>query len=181
MILRADMLAEIMRARFSIAVGGAHGKTTTSSMIAVVLDARGPRSRRRSSAARVPAFGSNARVGQSEYLVAEADESDRSFLRLMASMTVVTNIDYEHLERYDGFADLTEAFVAFASKAPFYGAAVLCADDEHVRAHGAARDFADRDLRHRPGRRDTSACRTCSSTVAGGHSRDRRHRRAAGS
>jgi UDP-N-acetylmuramate--alanine ligase len=73
-------------------------------------------------------------VGTSEYLVAEADESDRSFLRLMASMTVVTNIDYEHLDRYDGFTDLTDAFVAFASKAPFYGAAVLCIDDEHVRA-----------------------------------------------
>jgi UDP-N-acetylmuramate--alanine ligase len=131
-ILRADMLAEIMRARFSIAVGGAHGKTTTSSMIAVMLAHAGldPTA---IIGARVPAFGSNARVGKSEYLVAEADESDRSFLRLMASMTVVTNIDYEHLERYDGFADLTEAFVAFASQAPFYGAAVLCTDDEHVR------------------------------------------------
>ncbi len=132
-ILRADMLAEIMRARFSIAVGGAHGKTTTASMIAVVLAHAGldPTA---IIGARVPAFGSNARVGASEYLVAEADESDRSFLRLMASMTVVTNIDYEHLERYEGFADLTDAFVAFASKAPFYGAAVLCMDDEHIRA-----------------------------------------------
>ena len=132
-ILRADMLAEIMRARFSIAVGGAHGKTTTSSMIAVMLAHAGfdPTA---IIGARVPAFGSNARVGKSDYLVAEADESDRSFLRLMASMTVVTNIDNEHLERYDGFADLMEAFVAFASKAPFYGAAVLCADDAHVRA-----------------------------------------------
>ena len=132
-ILRADMLAEIMRERFSIAVGGAHGKTTTSSMIAVMLTHAGfdPTA---IIGARVPAFGSNARVGKSDYLVAEADESDRSFLRLMASMTVVTNIDNEHLERYDGFADLMEAFVAFASKAPFYGAAVLCADDAHVRA-----------------------------------------------
>jgi UDP-N-acetylmuramate--alanine ligase len=132
-ILRADMLAEIMRARFSIAVSGAHGKTTTSSMIAVMLAHAGldPTA---IIGARVPAFRSNARVGKSEYLVAEADESDRSFLRLMASMTVVTNIDYEHLDRYDGLADLTEAFIAFASKAPFYGSAVLCTDDEHVRA-----------------------------------------------
>jgi UDP-N-acetylmuramate--alanine ligase len=132
-ILRADMLAEIMRARFSIAVGGAHGKTTTSAMIAVMLVHAGldPTA---IIGAHVPAFGSNARIGTSEYLVAEADESDRSFLRLMASMTVVTNIDHEHLDRYQGFRDLTDAFVAFASKAPFYGAAVLCMDDEHVRA-----------------------------------------------
>jgi UDP-N-acetylmuramate--alanine ligase len=132
-IFRADMLAEIMRVRFSIAVGGAHGKTTTSSMIAVMLAHAGldPTA---IIGARVPAFGSNARIGTSEYLVAEADESDRSFLRLMASMTVVTNIDHEHLDRYHGFADLTEAFTSFASKVPFYGAAVLCADDEHVRA-----------------------------------------------
>jgi UDP-N-acetylmuramate--alanine ligase len=132
-ILRADMLAEIMRARFSIAVGGAHGKTTTSSMIAVMLAHAGldPTA---IIGARVPAFDSNARVGKSEYLVAEADESDRSFLRLVPSMTVVTNIDHEHLDRYEGFADLTEAFVAFAGKVPFYGAAVLCTDDPHVRA-----------------------------------------------
>ena len=133
MILRADMLAEIMRARFSIAVGGAHGKTTTSSMIAVMLVHAGldPTA---IIGAHVPAFGSNARLGTSEYLVAEADESDRLFLRLMASMTVVTNIDHEHLDRYNGFADLADAFVTFANKAPFYGAAVLCTDDEHVRA-----------------------------------------------
>jgi UDP-N-acetylmuramate--alanine ligase len=132
-ILRADMLAEIMRARFSIAVGGAHGKTTTSSMIAVMLVHAGldPTAL---IGAHVPVFGSNARLGTSEYLVAEADESDRSFLRLMASMTVVTNIDHEHLDRYEGFEDLTDAFVSFANKAPFYGAAVLCTDDEHVRA-----------------------------------------------
>ena len=156
-ILRADMLAEIMRARFSIAVGGAHGKTTTSSMIAVMLVHAGldPTA---IIGAHVPAFGSNARIGTSEYLVAEADESDRSFLRLMASMTVVTNIDNEHLDRYEGFADLTDAFVSFASKAPFYGAAVLCTDDEHVRAmvprvtspvvtYGVDRDDADLGVR----------------------------------
>jgi UDP-N-acetylmuramate--alanine ligase len=132
-ILRADMLAEIMRPRFSIAVGGAHGKTTTSAMIAVMLVHAGldPTA---IIGAHVPALGSNARLGTSEYLVAEADESDRSFLRLMASMTVVTNIDREHLDRYNGFADLADAFVTFASKAPFYGAAVLCTDDERVRA-----------------------------------------------
>ena len=132
-ILRAEMLAEIMRPRFAIAVAGAHGKTTTSSMIAAMLAHAGfdPTA---IIGARVPAFDSNARVGRSEYLVAEADESDRSFLKLMACMTVVTNIDYEHLERYAGFADLTDAFVAFASKPPFYGASVLCIDDDHVRA-----------------------------------------------
>ena len=105
-ILRGEMLAEIMRPRFGIAVAGAHGKTTTSSMIAVMLAHAGldPTA---IIGARVPAFDSNARVGRGEYLVAEADESDRSFLKLMACMTVVTNIDYEHLERYAGFDDLT--------------------------------------------------------------------------
>ena len=164
-ILRADMLAEIMRARFSIAVGGAHGKTTTSSMIAVMLVHAGldPTA---IIGAHVPAFGSNARLGTSEYLVAEADESDRSFLRLMASMTVVTNIDHEHLDRYNGFADLTDAFVAFANKAPFYGAAVLCTDDEHVRAmvprspHRSSRTAWIGKMR-------TSACATCSCRLGG--------------
>lgn len=132
-VLRADMVAEIMRARFSIAVAGAHGKTTTTSMIALMLERAGldPTAL---IGGRLPAFGSNARVGRSEYLVVEADESDRTFLRLMPAMTVVTNIDHEHLESYGGFEDLAEAFVAFASKAPFYGAAVLCVDDPHVRA-----------------------------------------------
>jgi len=131
-ILRGEMLAEITRPRFGIAVAGAHGKTTTSSMIAVMLAHAGldPTA---IIGARVPAFDSNARFGHGAYLVAEADESDRSFLKLMACMTVVTNIDYEHLERYAGFDDLTDAFVAFASKPPFYGASVLCIDDEHVR------------------------------------------------
>ena len=132
-VRRADMLAEIMRPRFSIAVAGAHGKTTTTAMIALMLDRAGldPTAL---IGGRLADFESNARVGRSEYLVAEADESDRSFLRLMPTMTVVTNIDREHLESYAGFDDLTSAFAVFASKAPFYGCAVLCVDDPHVRA-----------------------------------------------
>lgn len=130
---RADMLAEIMRPRFSIAVAGAHGKTTTTAMIALMLERAGldPTA---VIGGRLADFESNARVGRSEYLVAEADESDRSFLRLMPTMTVVTNIDREHLESYAGFDDLASAFALFAAKVPFYGCAVLCVDDPHVRA-----------------------------------------------
>jgi UDP-N-acetylmuramate--alanine ligase len=130
---RAEMLAQIMRSRFSIAVAGAHGKTTTTAMIALMLERAGldPTAM---IGGRLADFDSNARVGRGEYLVAEADESDRSFLRLMPTMTVVTNIDREHLESYAGFDDLASAFAAFAGKAPFYGCAVLCVDDPHVRA-----------------------------------------------
>src|SRR4029077_16209389 len=132
-IPRAEMLAELMRLRFSIAVAGSHRKTTTTSMIAVVLERAGldPTA---VIGGRLSAFGSNARLGRSEYLVAEADESDRSFLKLSPTIAVVTNIDHEHLENYGGFDDLQQAFVDFANKVPFYGAVVACVDDPHVAA-----------------------------------------------
>ena len=111
-IPRAEMLAELMRLRFSIAVAGSHGKTTTTSMIAVVLERAGvdPTA---VIGGRLSAFGSNARLGRGEYLVAEADESDRSFLMLLPTIAVVTNIDREHMESYGSFADLQQAFVGF--------------------------------------------------------------------
>ena len=122
-IPRAEMLAELMRLRFAIAVAGAHGKTTTTSMIALVLDPTAV------IGGRLLALGGNARLGQGEYMVAEADESDRSFLKLTPTMAVLTNLDREHLESYGTFERLQEAFVDFANKVPFYGAVVACADD----------------------------------------------------
>jgi UDP-N-acetylmuramate--alanine ligase len=132
-IPRAEMLAELMRLRFSIAVAGSHGKTTTTSMIALVLERAGldPTA---IIGGRLSAFGSNARLGRGEYLVAEADESDRSFLTLWPSIAVVTNIDDEHMESYGSLASLQEAFLEFVNKVPFYGAAVACADDANLRA-----------------------------------------------
>jgi UDP-N-acetylmuramate--alanine ligase len=132
-IPRAEMLAELMRLRFSIAVAGAHGKTTTTSMIAFVLERSGldPDA---VIGGRLRAFGSGARLGRGEYMVAEADESDRSFLMLWPSMVVMTNIDHEHMESYVSFAELQQAFVDFANKVPFYGSVVACADDPHLAA-----------------------------------------------
>jgi len=130
-IPRAEMLAELMRLRYAVAVAGAHGKTTTTSMIAFVLERAGldPTA---VIGGRLSAFGSNARIGRGEVMVAEADESDRSFLHLLPTMAVITNIDYEHLESYGGFAELQQAFVDFANRVPFYGAVVACADDPHL-------------------------------------------------
>jgi UDP-N-acetylmuramate--alanine ligase len=132
-IPRAEMLAELMRLRFAIAVAGAHGKTTTTSMIALVLERAGldPTA---VIGGRLSAFGSNARLGKGELMVAEADESDRSFLKLFPTVAVITNIDHEHLESYGSFAELQQAFVDFANKVPFYGAVVACADDPHLAA-----------------------------------------------
>jgi UDP-N-acetylmuramate--alanine ligase len=127
-IPRAEMLGELMRLRFAVAVAGAHGKTTTTSMIALVLERAGldPTA---VIGGRLSAFGSNARLGRGELMVAEADESDRSFLKLFPAIAVITNIDHEHLENYGGFDDLQQAFVDFANKVPFYGAVVACIDD----------------------------------------------------
>jgi len=132
-IPRAEMLAELMRLRFSIAVAGSHGKTTTTSMVALVLERAGldPTA---VIGGRLSAFGSNARLGRGELMVAEADESDRSFLKLFPTMAVMTNIDHEHLENYGGFDDLQQAFVDFANKVPFYGAVVACVDDPNLAA-----------------------------------------------
>jgi len=130
-IPRAEMLAELMRLRFGIAIAGAHGKTSTTSMIALVLERAGldPTA---VIGGRLSAFGSNARLGRGEYMVAEADESDRSFLKLSPAVAVITNIDREHMDAYGGFADLQQAFVDFANKVPFYGAVVACADDTEL-------------------------------------------------
>ena len=132
-IPRAEMLAELMRLRFSIAVAGSHGKTTTTSMIALVLERAGldPTA---VIGGRLSAFGSNARLGRGELMVAEADESDRSFLKLFPTIAVITNIDHEHLENYGGFDDLQQAFVDFANKVPFYGGVVACVDDPNLAA-----------------------------------------------
>ena len=131
-IPRAEMLAELMRLRYAIAVAGAHGKTTTTSMIALVLERAGldPTA---VIGGRLSAFGSSARLGRGEFMVAEADESDRSFLKLMPTIAVITNIDQEHLESYRDFEDLQQAFVTFANKVPFYGSIVACADNPHLR------------------------------------------------
>ncbi len=132
-IRRAEMLAELMRLRYGIAIAGSHGKTTTSSLIATVLHHAGldPTA---IIGGKLPALGSNARLGQSEYLVAEADESDGSFLHLMPTVAVVTNIDPEHLDHYGTFDRLLGAFRDFVDKVPFYGRAVLCQDHPTVRA-----------------------------------------------
>ena len=127
-IPRAEMLAELMRVRFSIAVAGSHGKTTTTSMIALALERAGldPTA---VIGGRLSAFGSNARLGRGEVMVAEADESDRSFLMLWPSVAVMTNIDHEHMESYGSFVDLQQAFASFANRVPFYGAVIACVDD----------------------------------------------------
>jgi UDP-N-acetylmuramate--alanine ligase len=132
-IPRAELLAELMRLRQGIAVAGAHGKTTTTSMIALVLDVAGldPTA---VIGGRVSSFGSNAKLGRGKYLVAEADESDRSFLKLAPRFAVITNIDREHLEAYRDFDDLKAAFVQFANSIPSNGAVILCSDDVHLRA-----------------------------------------------
>jgi UDP-N-acetylmuramate--alanine ligase len=130
-IPRAEMLAELMRMKYGIAVAGSHGKTTTTSMVAMVLD-RGGFDPTVVVGGRLGVLGSGARLGKGEFMVAEADESDRSFLKLSPTIAVVTNIDREHLDTYRDLADVQEAFVGFVNKVPFYGAAVLCLDDPPV-------------------------------------------------
>jgi UDP-N-acetylmuramate--alanine ligase len=132
-IPRADMLAELMRMKYGVAVGGSHGKTTTTSMVAAVLQ-RGGLDPTIVVGGRLKTLGTNAQLGHGRFLVAEADESDGSFLRLAPAVTVVTNIDREHLDHYKDLDDVRQAFVYFANRVPFYGVAVLCVDDEHVRS-----------------------------------------------
>ncbi|HEX4022916.1 MAG TPA: UDP-N-acetylmuramate--L-alanine ligase [Acidobacteriaceae bacterium] len=127
-IQRAEMLAELMRLKYGVAVAGMHGKTTTTSMIAAVL-AAGELDPTVVVGGRVDAMGSNARLGSSEYLVAEADESDRSFLKLSPILAVVTNLDREHMDCYRDMEDVEDAFVEFMDKVPFYGASTVCLDD----------------------------------------------------
>jgi UDP-N-acetylmuramate--alanine ligase len=128
-IARAEMLAELMRLKYGIAVAGMHGKTTTTSMIATVL-AAGELDPTVVVGGRVDALGSNARLGKSQYLVAEADESDRSFLKLSPILSVVTNLDREHMDCYRDMADVEDAFVEFMDRVPFYGSCVACLDNE---------------------------------------------------
>jgi UDP-N-acetylmuramate--alanine ligase len=134
LVPRALMLAELMRLKQGIAVAGTHGKTTTTSLVASVL-AEGGLDPTFVIGGRLEAAGSNARLGAGEFIVVEADESDASFLYLQPTMAVVTNIDADHMETYDHSLDrLRQAFVDFLQRLPFYGAAVLCADDPNVRA-----------------------------------------------
>jgi UDP-N-acetylmuramate--alanine ligase len=132
-IPRAEMLAELMRLKYSVAIAGSHGKTTTTSMVATVL-VRAGYDPTVVIGGRLNAFGSNAKLGKGEFLVAEADESDGSFLKLSPTLAVVTNIDREHLDHYAGLAEIQAAFTQFVNKVPFYGAAVLCLDDPNVQA-----------------------------------------------
>ena len=130
-ITRAEMLAELMRLKYGVAIAGSHGKTTTTSLVATVLRAAGldPTV---VVGGKMAALGSNARLGAGDLLVAEADESDGSFLRLSPTIAVVTNIDPEHLDHYGTHEDIKNAFVEFAARVPFYGLAVLCLDHPHV-------------------------------------------------
>jgi UDP-N-acetylmuramate--alanine ligase len=132
-IQRAEMLAELMRLKYGIAVAGMHGKTTTTSMIATVL-AAGGLDPTVVVGGRVDALGSNARLGKSQYLVAEADESDRSFLKLSPILSVVTNLDREHMDCYRDMEDVEAAFLDFMERVPFYGACTACIDNPQLAA-----------------------------------------------
>jgi UDP-N-acetylmuramate--alanine ligase len=132
-IPRAEMLAELMRLKYGIAIAGMHGKTTTTSMVAAVLQA-GDLDPTVVVGGRVDALGSNARYGKSQYMVAEADESDRSFLKLSPIISVVTNIDREHLDCYRDMEDIEQTFLDFMDRVPFYGTVIACNDNEPLRA-----------------------------------------------
>ncbi len=130
-IPRAEMLAELMRLKYGIAIAGSHGKTTTTSMVATVLDRAGldPTV---VVGGRVNTIGSNAKLGHGDFMVVEADESDKSFLKLSPTIAVVTNIDLEHLDFYSGIEEIRSCFVQFVNKAPFYGSVIICLDDPNI-------------------------------------------------
>ncbi len=130
-IPRAEMLAELMRLKYGIAIAGSHGKTTTTSMAATMLDRAGldPTI---VVGGRVNTMGTNARLGHGDFMVVEADESDRSFLKLSPTIAVVTNIDLEHLDFYSGIEDIRDCFVQFVNKVPFYGSVIICLDDPNI-------------------------------------------------
>jgi UDP-N-acetylmuramate--alanine ligase len=132
-VRRAEMLAELMRLKRTVAVAGTHGKTTTTSMVAALLDAGGVDPTVINGGI-INSYGSNARLGESDWMVVEADESDGSFLRLDGTIAIVTNIDPEHLEHYGSFDRIKAAFVEFIENVPFYGCAVLCIDHPEVQA-----------------------------------------------
>ena len=151
-IQRAEMLAELMRLKYGIAIGGMHGKTTTTSMVAAVL-AAGGLDPTVVVGGRVDAMGSNARLGKSQYLVAEADESDRSFLKLSPILAVVTNIDREHMDCYRDMEDVKQTFREFMDRVPFYGMVVACNDNDELRSALARCAAADSYLRNARGLR----------------------------
>ncbi len=132
-VRRAEMLAELMRLKRTVAVAGTHGKTTTTSLVAALLDAGGVDPTVINGGI-INSYGSNARLGESEWMVVEADESDGSFLRLDGTIAIVTNIDPEHLDHYGSFDAIKDAFVEFIENVPFYGCAVLCIDHPEVQA-----------------------------------------------
>ncbi|CDO34144.1 MULTISPECIES: UDP-N-acetylmuramate--L-alanine ligase [Novosphingobium] len=140
-VRRAEMLAELMRLKNTVAVAGTHGKTTTTSMVAALLDAGGIDPTVINGGI-INSYGSNARLGASDWMVVEADESDGSFLRLDGTLAVVTNIDPEHLDHYGSFERVKEAFVEFIENVPFYGAALLCID--HPEVQGVISKVRDR-------------------------------------
>ena len=133
MISRAEMLSELMRLKYSVAVGGSHGKTTSTSLIATVLAAGGldPTA---VIGGKLKQYGSHAKLGQGDFLVAEADESDGSLLRLNPTLAVVTSIDREHLDYYGDLDSIKQAFLTFLNSVPFYGLGVVCLDQEHLQA-----------------------------------------------
>jgi UDP-N-acetylmuramate--alanine ligase len=136
LVRRAEMLAELMRLQYSVAVGGTHGKTTTTSMVAAILDAAGfdPTV---VNGGIINAYGANAKVGEGDWIVVEADESDGTFLRLRPTVAVVTNIDPEHLDFYETFDAVKRAFQGFVESIPFYGFAAICIDDPDVQEMAA--------------------------------------------
>ena len=136
LVRRAEMLAELMRLQYSVAVGGTHGKTTTTSMVAAILDAAGfdPTV---VNGGIINAYGANAKVGEGDWIVVEADESDGTFLRLRPTVAVVTNIDPEHLDHYETFDAVKRAFQGFVESIPFYGFAAICIDDPDVQEMAA--------------------------------------------
>ena len=168
-IPRAEMLAELMRMKYGIAIAGTHGKTTTTSMTSVVLHHAGidPTA---VIGGKLDAFGSNAKLGRGKFLVAEADESDGSFMLLTPTIAVVTNIDLDHLDYYSGIDEIKQIFVDFINKVPFYGRAILCLEDRNIQAilpevkkrystygFNSQADFYAQDIKHRQGRTSFSA------------------------
>ncbi|OEU76863.1 MAG: UDP-N-acetylmuramate--L-alanine ligase [Desulfuromonadales bacterium C00003093] len=168
-IPRAEMLAELMRMKYGIAIAGTHGKTTTTSMMSVVLHHAGidPTA---VIGGKLDAFGSNAKLGRGKFLVAEADESDGSFMLLSPTIAVVTNIDADHLDFYSGIDEIKQIFIDFINKVPFYGRAVLCLDDPNIQdilpevkkryltyGFSSQADFHANDVRHRQGRTSFTA------------------------
>lgn len=132
-IPRAEMLAELMRMKYGVAIAGTHGKTTTTSLIATVL-AAGQLDPTVVNGGRIKSIGSHAKLGQSEFLVAEADESDGSFLQLSPALAVVTTLDEEHLDHYKTFDNMKEAFLTFMNRIPFYGASIICSDEPSLQS-----------------------------------------------